>query len=61
MVRDWIDTLATILGKASTLEEARVMLLAAYPELDTTAMADTLGTAFAALDLQGRADVAGGQ
>lgn len=61
LMREWVDTLAAILGKASSLDEARAMLLAAYPELDTDAMANTLGTAFAALDLQGRADVAGRQ
>ena len=46
-----------MLESAASLEEFRAMLLAAWPKLETDALAAAMSQAFVALDLRGRAEV----
>ncbi|MCL2876915.1 MAG: DUF935 domain-containing protein, partial [Betaproteobacteria bacterium] len=52
----WLGKMEAMLEAAGSLEEFREMLLAAFPELDDSGVAEKLTNAFAALDLHGRAD-----
>ncbi|MDR2924429.1 MAG: hypothetical protein LBU76_00450 [Azoarcus sp.] len=56
-IEGWARTVEAMLDSASSLGEFREMLLAAFPKLDSGALAETLAGAFAALDLRGRSDV----
>ncbi|MCL2876321.1 MAG: DUF935 domain-containing protein [Betaproteobacteria bacterium] len=53
----WFGKIEAMLEAAGSLEEFREMLLAAFPELDDSAVVEKLTNAFAALDLHGRADI----
>ena len=46
-----------MLDEAGSLEEFQAMVLAAWPKLSEKALQEVMSTAFAALDLKGRADV----
>lgn len=52
-----IGQIEAMLSAADSLEEARDMLLAAFPKLDTTGLAARLGDAMLAAQLAGRVDI----
>jgi phage gp29-like protein len=56
-MRRMLETIEAMLQSASSLEEFREMLLAAWPDLDTEKMVESMTRAFMALDLAGRAEV----
>ncbi|MCW1934111.1 DUF935 domain-containing protein [Pararhodobacter zhoushanensis] len=53
-----IETLGAMLDTAGSLEELRAMVLAAWPDLDTSALASRLAEGMVAADLAGRVAVA---
>lgn len=59
--RDWMDKVLAMIDGAESLEQLRDMLLNAYGDLDTDAMANVMALAFAAADLAGRFDVDAGR
>ena len=56
----WLARIEAMLEAAGSLEEFKAMLLAAYPTLEGAELTETLAAALTALDLRGRAEVAGG-
>ena len=54
----WLETIEAMLEAASSLEEFREMLLAAWPELSTDKLEEAMSEAFTAMDLRGQAEVA---
>jgi phage gp29-like protein len=54
----WLETIEAMLEAASSLEEFREMLLAAWPELSTDKLEEAMTQAFVAMDLRGQAEVA---
>lgn len=54
-----IDQIAVMLERAGSIEEAREMLRAGFPELDHAALADTMAMGMLAAELAGRLGVAG--
>jgi phage gp29-like protein len=57
VMAEWLAKIEAMLEAADSLEEFRAMLLAAYPKLDTEAMAAPLAAAISAMNLAGRSDV----
>lgn len=57
----WIGQIEAMLEAASSLEEFRAMLHAAYSELPAESLAEKLAAAALALDLRGRSDVEDGR
>jgi phage gp29-like protein len=53
----WLGQIEAMLASAGSLEEFRAMLLAAYPQLDSSAMAAAIAQARLAGQMAGRADV----
>jgi phage gp29-like protein len=53
----WLARIEAMLAAAGSLEEAREMLLAAFPDLDTAPLAEVLGQAMTAAHLAGRVEV----
>jgi phage gp29-like protein len=56
-IEGWLETIKAMLNAASSLEEFRAMLLAAWPELPTDRLVAVMAEAFAAMELRGMADV----
>ncbi len=52
-----LETIGAIIDAAQSLEEAREMLLAAYPEIDAGAIAAKLADGMIAAQAYGRAEV----
>ncbi len=57
-IAGWLARIEAILAAAGSLEEAREMLLAAFPDVDAGPLAEVLGQAMTAAHLAGRAMVA---
>lgn len=58
-VEAWLGAIEAMLQAASSLEEFRAMLSAAFPQLDTAGLARPLAEGLLAAELAGRADVEG--
>jgi phage gp29-like protein len=56
-MESWLETIEAMLNAASSLEEFREMLLAAYPDLATDKVVEAMTQAFIAIDLTGRLEV----
>jgi phage gp29-like protein len=52
----WLDTIESMLNQADSLEHFKEMLLAAYSDLDDSAMAEKIGMALTAANLAGQFD-----
>jgi phage gp29-like protein len=52
-----LDGVRTLLAEVETLEQFRDRLAEAYPDMDTTVMAELMGKALAAAELAGRYDI----
>ncbi|MDR0233700.1 MAG: DUF935 domain-containing protein [Zoogloeaceae bacterium] len=60
VMEEWLETIEAMLSAAGSLEEFQAMLLAAFPKLESGAMARKLAEAFTALELRGRFEVSDG-
>jgi phage gp29-like protein len=56
-INEWLMTIETMLKTASSLEEFRGMVLAAWPRLPTEELVAAMSEAFIAMNLRGRAEV----
>ena len=56
-VQGWLERLAEMMAAATSLPELREMVANAYPELDTSAVAETLAGGFVAAQAAGMSDV----
>jgi phage gp29-like protein len=56
-IEAWLETIEAMLDAATSLEEFREMLLAAWPELPTDKLEEAMTEASIAMDLRGQAEV----